>query len=195
MSEDPLADFYFAAGRVADAAPLYHDLIGRLGKGRRTKEQARLFYRLGGIAEQSGDLAGAVKQYDEAYRIDTGHTPTLAALGRVYFEQQDWEKARRIYRSMLLQNLDERAGVTKADVYLQLGETILHLGQLLGRERENAIVVADREQAAKLAAEKAKSLEAVKMAHALSDMELPPEVSLSPNVGLISAYEMPAQIG
>jgi branched-chain amino acid transport system substrate-binding protein len=34
---------------------------------------------------------------------------------------------------------------------------------------------------AKLAAEKAKSLEAVKMAHALSDMELPPEVSLSPN--------------
>jgi len=35
--------------------------------------------------------------------------------------------------------------------------------------------------AAKLAAESAKSLEAVKMAHALSDMELPPEVSLSPN--------------
>jgi branched-chain amino acid transport system substrate-binding protein len=35
--------------------------------------------------------------------------------------------------------------------------------------------------AAKLAAEKAKSLEAVKMAHALSDLELPPEVSLSPN--------------
>jgi branched-chain amino acid transport system substrate-binding protein len=35
--------------------------------------------------------------------------------------------------------------------------------------------------AIKLAAEKAKSLEAVKMAHALSDMELPPEVSLSPN--------------
>ena len=35
--------------------------------------------------------------------------------------------------------------------------------------------------AVKLAAEKAKSLEAVKMAHALSDMELPPEVALSPN--------------
>ena len=35
--------------------------------------------------------------------------------------------------------------------------------------------------AIKLAAEKAKSLEAVKMAHALSDMELPPEVALSPN--------------
>jgi branched-chain amino acid transport system substrate-binding protein len=35
--------------------------------------------------------------------------------------------------------------------------------------------------AVKLAAEKAKSFEAVKMAHALSDMELPPEIALSPN--------------
>jgi branched-chain amino acid transport system substrate-binding protein len=35
--------------------------------------------------------------------------------------------------------------------------------------------------AAKLAAEKAKSLEAVKMAQAMEDLELPPEVALSPN--------------
>ncbi|MBS0223045.1 MAG: ABC transporter substrate-binding protein [Proteobacteria bacterium] len=35
--------------------------------------------------------------------------------------------------------------------------------------------------AVRLAAEKAKSLEAVKMAHALSDLELPPEIALSPN--------------
>ena len=35
--------------------------------------------------------------------------------------------------------------------------------------------------AVRLAAEKAKSLEAVKMAHALSDLELPPEVALMPD--------------
>jgi branched-chain amino acid transport system substrate-binding protein len=35
--------------------------------------------------------------------------------------------------------------------------------------------------AVKLAAEKAKSLEAVKMAHALEDLELPPDIALSPN--------------
>ena len=35
--------------------------------------------------------------------------------------------------------------------------------------------------AAKLAAEKAKSLEAGKMAQAMEDLELPPEVALSPN--------------
>jgi branched-chain amino acid transport system substrate-binding protein len=35
--------------------------------------------------------------------------------------------------------------------------------------------------AVKLAAEKAKSLDAVKMAHAMEDLELPPEIALSPN--------------
>jgi hypothetical protein len=35
--------------------------------------------------------------------------------------QKDWDKAQRIYRSMLLQNLDASVGVSKADVYLQLG--------------------------------------------------------------------------
>ena len=41
----------------------------------------------------------------------------------------DWEKARRIYRSMLLQNLDPNSGVTRADVYLHLGEIHEKLGE------------------------------------------------------------------
>jgi tetratricopeptide (TPR) repeat protein len=41
----------------------------------------------------------------------------------------DWEKARRIYRSMLLQNLDPTVGVTRADVYLHLGEIHEKLGE------------------------------------------------------------------
>jgi golgin subfamily B member 1 len=126
---EPLADMYYEAGRTGDAEPLYRDLIARLGKGRRVKEQARFFYRLGAVAEKNGDLPGALKHYDEAYRIDTAHTATLAALGRVYFDQQDWEKARRIYRSMLLQSLDAAAGVTKADVYLKLGLIHARLGE------------------------------------------------------------------
>jgi tetratricopeptide (TPR) repeat protein len=41
----------------------------------------------------------------------------------------EWEKARRIYRSMLLQNLDPTSGITKADVYLALGEIHEKLGE------------------------------------------------------------------
>jgi len=47
----------------------------------------------------------------------------VVAIGKLAMGQQDWEKARRIYRAMLLQNIDEAtAGITKADVYYALGQ-------------------------------------------------------------------------
>ncbi len=119
---EPLAEGYFAAGRLADAQPIYHKLIDKVGKGRRTKELGRWQSRLGGIAEKNGDFAAALAAYKAAQQIDAGHAPTLAALGRLYAQQQQWEDARRIYRSMLLQNLDPASGVSKADVYLALGD-------------------------------------------------------------------------
>jgi tetratricopeptide (TPR) repeat protein len=121
---EPLADAYFNAGRLEQALPLYKGLIEKLSKGRRSKELGRLNFRLGAIAEKQGDRTLALQQYQAAYQIDASHAPTLAALGRIWIEASEWEKARRIYRSMLLQNLDPSAGVTKADVYLQLG--IIH---------------------------------------------------------------------
>ncbi|HEX2574271.1 MAG TPA: tetratricopeptide repeat protein [Polyangia bacterium] len=121
---EPLADAYFHAGRLEQALPLYKGLIDKLSKGRRSKELGRLNFRLGAIAEKQGDRALALQQYQAAYQIDASHAPTLAALGRIWTEAGEWEKARRIYRSMLLQNLDPSSGVTKADVYLQLG--IIH---------------------------------------------------------------------
>lgn len=121
---EPLADAYFQAGRLEQALPVYKGLIEKLSKGRRSKELGRLNFRLGAIAEKQGDRALALQQYQAAYQIDASHAPTLSALGRIWTEAGEWEKARRIYRSMLLQNLDPSMGVTKADVYLQLG--IIH---------------------------------------------------------------------
>ena len=46
----------------------------------------------------------------------------MAALGRLAFRGGDLESARKYYRSLLLQNFDEKtAGVSKAEVYLMLG--------------------------------------------------------------------------
>jgi len=126
---EPLAELYYSAGRLKEALPLYRVLVERTGKGRRTKDLGRIHYRLGSIAEKQGDIAKALEQYNAAYGIDAGHLPTLIALGRLYMTQADWEKARRIYRSMLLQNLDPQVGVTRADVYLHLGEIHEKLGE------------------------------------------------------------------
>ena len=119
----PLADLYFAAGRLDDAEPMYQGLIDSTSKARkRSKELAPYHFKLGCVAEARGDAEAAAKQYDTAYRIDTTYTPVVLAIGKLAMEQQDWDKARRIYRAMLLQNIDEaKAGISKADVYYNLG--------------------------------------------------------------------------
>jgi tetratricopeptide (TPR) repeat protein len=126
---EPLADLYFAAGRLREALPLYKALVERTGRGRRTKELGRYHFRLGAIAERQGDVHTALEQYNAAYKVDAGHLPTLIALGKLYMQQARWEEARRIYRSMLLQNPDPSVGVTRADVYLYLGEIHEKLGE------------------------------------------------------------------
>jgi tetratricopeptide (TPR) repeat protein len=126
---EPLADLYFANNRLDEAAPLYTSLAERMTKARRMKDVGRLRFRLGGIAEKRGDQKTALEAYALAHQIDPSHAPTLAALGRLYTAQSEWEKARGVYRKMLLQNLDPSAGVTKADVYLHLGEIHEHLNE------------------------------------------------------------------
>jgi tetratricopeptide (TPR) repeat protein len=126
---ETLADLYFLAGRSQDAEPLYRRLADKAKAARKPKDLARYQQRLGALREAAGDLPEALKSYEEAFRVDPSHAPTMAGLGRIYFATSDWEKARRVYRSMLLQNLDPTLGVTKADVYLQLGLIHAHLNE------------------------------------------------------------------
>jgi tetratricopeptide (TPR) repeat protein len=93
------------------------------------KDVARYRQRQGGILEARGDVAGAVAAYEEAFRVNPTDVPTMAGLGRLAMAQRDWEKARRVYRSLVLQNLDADAGVTKADVYYALGVIHVELGE------------------------------------------------------------------
>ena len=97
-------------------------LIVELGKVRRGKDAARWHTRLGVIAEARGDAAGAAASFGAAYKLDPTHPATVAALGRLAFRSGDFDSARKYYRSLLLQNFDEKtAGVSKSEVYLMLG--------------------------------------------------------------------------
>ncbi|MBA3540616.1 MAG: tetratricopeptide repeat protein, partial [Deltaproteobacteria bacterium] len=125
----PLADLYFAANRLEEAAPIYDRLAEEAKAGRRMKEVARFRQRQGGILEARGDRPGALVAYEEALRVNPTDITTMSGLGRLYFAAEDWEKARRIYQSLVLQNIDSDAGVTKAEVYWALGKIHLQLGQ------------------------------------------------------------------
>ncbi len=125
----PLADLYFAAGRLEEAAPIYNQLAEDAKAGRRMKDVARFRQRQGGILEARGDRPGALAAYEEALRVNPTDVTTMSGLGRLYFDAQEWEKARKIYQSLVLQNIDADAGVTKADVYWSLGTIYQRLDQ------------------------------------------------------------------
>ncbi|HSK03030.1 MAG TPA: tetratricopeptide repeat protein, partial [Kofleriaceae bacterium] len=125
----PLADLYFTAGRLDEAAPIYDRLAEDAKAGRRMKDVARFRQRQGGILEARGDHAGALAAYEEALRVNPTDVTTMTGLGRLYFAQEEWEKARRIYQSLVLQNIDPDAGVTKGEVYWRLGSIFHRLGQ------------------------------------------------------------------
>ena len=125
----PLADLYFAAGRLDEAAPIYNQLAEDAKTGRRMKDVARFRQRQGGILEARGDREGALAAYEEALRVNPTDVTTMSGLGRLYFDAKEWEKARKIYQSLVLQNIDAEAGVTKAEVYWALGTIYLRLDQ------------------------------------------------------------------
>ena len=98
------------------------ELVAELTKLRRGKDAARWHTRLGMLSEARGDLKGAADSFGAAYKLDPSHPATVAALGRLAFRAGDLDGARKYYRSLLLQNFDEKtAGVSKAEVYLMLG--------------------------------------------------------------------------
>ncbi len=94
------------------------------------KEVASYKQRLAGIFGAQGDAEKAMGAYEEAFRIDPTNVRTMVGLGQLYMAKQDWDKARRVYRSMVLQNIDPAIGITKADVYFQLGQIHQAQGEL-----------------------------------------------------------------
>jgi hypothetical protein len=89
-----------------------------------------LQWLLGGFAEGRGDLAAAKQRYTAAYQIDPTQAGVLGALSRLAIRQHDAESARRFLRTLLLQSFDEKAaGITKAEVYLELGNLHRQAGE------------------------------------------------------------------
>lgn len=120
--QEELGRALVVAGQIPEASQVLTSLLEALGKAKQPKAVARVQQVLGALAEKQGEGALALQRYEAAYQLDPAQPAVLAALGRLAMQQNDAEKARRYYRSLLLQSFDEKAvGVSKADVYLALG--------------------------------------------------------------------------
>jgi tetratricopeptide (TPR) repeat protein len=137
-----LCDAYAAAGLGQEAAHVLERLIASFGM-RRTKELAVYHHRLAQAKIQLGDKESALAQLDLAFKIDPSSIAVLRDLGLLALETGDWVRAQKTFRALLLQRLDDSAGISKAQVFCYLGEVSAKQGdkpkavQMFERALEN----------------------------------------------------------
>ncbi len=124
-----LAEIYTANAQWKKAEPLLLQLRDHARAKRDMKSVANYAMRLGKLFRSRGDEQKALQFLEESFRAAPTNVETLLGVGELYVAQKKWEKARRVYRSLVLQNIDAKLGVTKADVYYQLGEVHKQLGE------------------------------------------------------------------
>jgi tetratricopeptide (TPR) repeat protein len=75
-----------------------------------------------------GQLDKAFEHYDAAFKIDLTNVEILRDLGLLSRRRGDHERAQKSFRALLLQKLSPDSGISKADVYFYLGDTIAQQG-------------------------------------------------------------------
>ncbi|HSQ66499.1 MAG TPA: tetratricopeptide repeat protein, partial [Polyangiaceae bacterium] len=122
-----LCDAYSASGREKNAAEVLEKIIASFG-GKRTKELGVYHHRLGRALAGLGDQAGALAQYDLAFKVDPGSVGVLRDLGILSMDSGDLDRAQKTFRALLLQKLDSHVGITKGEVFYYLGEVAMKQG-------------------------------------------------------------------
>jgi tetratricopeptide (TPR) repeat protein len=125
-----LADGLTAAGALDRARVLYEALIRESGR-RRTRERGALHHRLALVARAEGKRDEALAHLDEAAEMDVDNAAVLQAIGEVAAEADDYDRAERGYRALvlLLERGQKGATMLATEVLLRLRAIALHRGQ------------------------------------------------------------------
>jgi tetratricopeptide (TPR) repeat protein len=93
------------------------------------QEMARTHYQLAFIAEQEQDDSEALKHYTASYKIDSNSLKTLEGLARTLYKRGDWDRAFRVYQTILVRFRDQKSVPELVDLFSRLGEVNGELGK------------------------------------------------------------------
>lgn len=123
-----LCDALSASGRGKEAAEVLEKIVESYG-GKRSKELGEIHRRLADAYLADGQTERALEELDKAFRIEPGNISVLHKLGTVALAAGDMKKAQQMFRALLLQKLEADSPITKAEVFLHLGEVHEGLGE------------------------------------------------------------------
>lgn len=84
----------------------YQKVLTSLGE-EETEERTKVYYRLGTIKQQQGQLKQAINNFEKALALDGEHRATLEALVGIYERQKDWPQAAAYKRQILDSVIEE----------------------------------------------------------------------------------------
>jgi tetratricopeptide (TPR) repeat protein len=124
-----LCDAYSASGRGGAAIEVLQKIVQSYGK-RRSKELGEIHLRLAKAYLSEENVARALEELDNAFRIEPGNVGVLKLLGEVAMQAGDHKKAQQVFRALLLQRLDETSVISKAEVFMRLGQIHAELQEI-----------------------------------------------------------------
>ncbi|MBM3463007.1 MAG: tetratricopeptide repeat protein, partial [Armatimonadetes bacterium] len=85
---------------------------------------------LGNILYHTGDVRGAMREMEQLHRIYPDHDYALFVLGRVYADEQNWDRAEEMYRGLL----ETQPIRPRLEIFFQLAEVLLRVHRYLDAE-------------------------------------------------------------
>ncbi|MCA9664794.1 MAG: tetratricopeptide repeat protein, partial [Myxococcales bacterium] len=125
---EPLAHIYFRDGRFAEVEPVL-DMLVRKADRRDNRRLQDLYYKLGTASDKLGKNDKALKYYRAAYDIDSTHLPTLLGMADLLHRMEDWDRAFKIYQTILVHHRDSQRQEDIVDIFYRLGNIKLKLGE------------------------------------------------------------------
>jgi tetratricopeptide (TPR) repeat protein len=114
-----------STGSLQDAAKLYHAICAAYTQSNKKKEVAEPASRLAELYEQMGQAGTAIELHKLAYGINPANPTTLSRYAKFLYNAKEIAEASKMFRSLLLVRLGPEAPITKAEIYLYLGNLSL----------------------------------------------------------------------
>ncbi|RJO65945.1 MAG: hypothetical protein C4523_14755 [Myxococcales bacterium] len=123
-----LGEMYFEKQAWDEARPVLERLLQSVAQLDEAT-QASVHYRLAFIAEREDNDTEALKHYTAAYKIDSNNLPTLEGLARTLYRRGDWDRAFRVYQTILVRFRDQKSVPELVEIFCRLGDVNGQLGK------------------------------------------------------------------
>ena len=124
----PLVEVYWTDKRWERVEPLM-DLVLEQGGETDYRELQQMHFRLAFASEQLRKDEKALTHYKQAYEIDSTHLPTLQGMGNLLFRREDWDRAFKIFQTILVHHREGLDEGQITEIFTRQGAIKLNVGE------------------------------------------------------------------